>query len=159
MTRFAVALATFCVLAGAPALGQAKEKEKAARGTPAEAMALVKKAVALIKADGKEKAFAQIDDPKGSFVDRDLYISVFDTKGVCVAHGYNPKLIGKDLIDLKDPDGRAMVKERVDMARTSDAFWQRDYIFVDPLSKATKRKDMYVEKVGDLLVCCGVFKD
>jgi cytochrome c len=156
MKNLLVGLAVSCALFASPGLAGAKEKEK--RGSPAEAEAMVKKAVALIKAEGQDKAFAKINDAKGPFVDRDLYISVFDMNGSCVAHGYNSKMIGKNMIDLKDPSGRAMVKERVELAKTSAKFWQRDYIFVDPLTKTTMRKDMYVERVGDVLVCCGVFK-
>ncbi len=149
-----VGIIACCALLSSPGLAGAKEK----RGTPAEAEALVRKAVALIKSEGQDKAFAKINEPKGPFVDRDLYISVFDMNGVCLAHGFNVKMIGKNMMDLKDPTGRAMVKERVDLAKTSGKFWQRDYIFVDPLTKTTMRKDMYVERVGDVLVCCGVFK-
>jgi cytochrome c len=156
MKNLLVNLLVCCALIGSPGLAGAKEKAK--RGTPAEAEVMVKKAVALIKAEGKEKAFARIDDSKGSFVDRDLYISVFDMNGVCVAHGFNAKMIGKNMIDLKDPTGRAMVKERVERARTESKFWQRDYAFVDPLSKTIMKKDMYVERIGDVVVCCGVFK-
>jgi cytochrome c len=156
MRKHFVGLSVCCALLATSGLAQAKEKEK--RGTHAQAEAMVKKAVALIKADGKEKAFAKIDDPKGAFVDRDLYISVFDMNGVCVAHGFNARMIGKNMMDLKDPGGRAMVRERVELAKTQDKFWQRDYIFVDPLTKTAMHKDMYVEKVGDIVVCCGVFK-
>jgi len=137
--------------------GIALSKEK--RGTEAEAEAMVKKAATLIKDKGKEKAFAVINDLKGPFVDRDLYIAVYDLNGVVLAHGFNHKMIGKNMMDLKDPDGRAMVKERVELAKTKDKFWQRDYKFVDPITKTIKHKDMYVEKVGDVLLCCGIFRD
>ncbi len=92
-------------------------------GTAKEAVAMVQKAVAYIKAQGKEKGFAEISNPKGQFVDRDLYVTVYDLNGKCLAHGANPKMIGKDLIGLKDPDGKAFVKERVDTAKTKDKFW------------------------------------
>jgi hypothetical protein len=66
---------------------------------------MVKKAKAFIKANGQEKAFAEFSNPKGQFVDRDIYIFVFDKKGNTLAHGGNSKLIGKNLYDLKDVDG------------------------------------------------------
>ncbi len=127
-------------------------------GTADEAVAMVKKAIAFIKANGNDKAFAEFNDKKGKFTDRDLYVTVYDLEGNGLAHGFNPKMIGKNMMDLKDPGGRAMVRERVEQAKSQDKFWQRDYIFVDPLTKTTMHKDMYVEKVGDVLVCCGVFK-
>jgi hypothetical protein len=50
-------------------------------GTPAQAEAMVKKAVGFIKANGKEKGLAEISNPKGKFVDRDLYVFVYDMNG------------------------------------------------------------------------------
>jgi signal transduction histidine kinase len=126
-------------------------------GTAAEAEAMVKKAVQLIKTEGKEKAFAAFCDLKGKFVDRDLYITVYDLNGKCLAHGANPKMVGKDLIDLKDPDGKPFVKERVEMSKTKDKFWL-DYKFTNPISKKIEPKSMYSEKVGDIIVNCGIYK-
>jgi len=154
-----VALCSVVLASAGPAVAKEGSGAKGKRGTHAEAETMVRKAVALIKAKGQDKAFAEIDNPKGPFVDRDMYISVFDMNGVCRSHGYNAKMIGKNMLDLKDPDGRPMVKERVELAKTQDKFWQRGYKFVDPLTKTIMRKDMYVEKVGEVVVCCGVFQD
>jgi signal transduction histidine kinase len=126
-------------------------------GTAAEAEALVKKAVQLIKAEGKEKAFAEISNPKGKFVDRDLYIFVYDMDGKCVAHGFNQKMIGKELIEIKDSDGKLYVKERVEIAKTKGKGWQ-DYKFTDPITKKIEPKSAYVERLENLIVGCGVYK-
>ena len=82
---------------------------------------------------------------------------VYDLNGQCLAHGQNPKMAGKDLIELKDPDGKAFVKERVELAKTKDKFWQ-DYKFTNPLTKKIEPKAMYIEKHGDLMVGCGIYK-
>jgi cytochrome c len=126
-------------------------------GTTAEAEAMVKKAIQLIKAEGKEKAFAEISNPKGKFVDRDLYIFVYDMDGKCVAHGFNQKMIGKELIEIKDSDGKSYVKERVEIAKTKGKGWQ-DYKFTDPITKKIEPKSAYVERVENLIVGCGVYK-
>lgn len=146
------------VLAGCLAVsisGVAGAEEK--KGTPDEAVAMVKKASAYIKANGREKAFAEINNPKGKLVDRDLYITVHDMNGNCLAHGFNPKLVGKNLLDLKDPDGKAFIKERNEQAKTQERFWT-EYRFINPATKQLGKKAMYTEKVGDLLVSCGVYK-
>jgi cytochrome c len=127
------------------------------RGTAAEAEALVKKAIASMKANGREATFAEINNPKGRFTDRDLYIFVYDMNGKCVAHGLNLKMIGKDLIELKDADGKLFVKERVDIAKQSGKGWQ-DYKFTDPITKAIEHKRAYVEKYEDLIVGSGIYK-
>ncbi len=126
-------------------------------GTAPEAEALVKKAVQLIKTEGREKTFMEINNPKGKFVDRDLYIFVYDINGKCVAHGFNSKMIGKDLIEMKDMDGKYFVKERVEIAKTKGKGWQ-DYKFTDPVTKKIEPKSAYVEKIDDLIVGCGIYK-
>jgi len=126
-------------------------------GTVAEAEAMVKKAIQLIKTEGKEKAFAEINNPKGKFVDRDLYIFVYDMDGKCIAHGFNQKMIGKELIEIKDSDGKLYVKERVEIAKTKGKGWQ-DYKFTDPITKKIEPKSAYVERVENMIVGCGVYK-
>lgn len=135
--------------------GVARAEEKP--GTASEAVAMVKKASAFIKANGREKAFSQISNPKGPFVDRDLYVTVYDMSGTCLAHGFNPKMVGKNMIDLKDPDGKAFIKERSEVAKSKDQFWI-DYRYINPTTKQIGNKSMYTEKVGELLVSCGVYK-
>uniref|UniRef100_I2Q6E6 Cache domain protein n=1 Tax=Desulfovibrio sp. U5L TaxID=596152 RepID=I2Q6E6_9BACT len=142
-------LALCCFL---PAAALAEE-----RGTKEEAMAMVQKAVAAIKADGQEKAFAAINDPKGPFVDRDLYVVVYDLHGKCLAHGANAKQIGRDLTELRDPDGKFFIKERIELGQAKENFWQ-DYKYLNPMTKLIEPKSMYMEKTGDLLVGCGIYK-
>lgn len=127
------------------------------RGTPAQAEAMVKKAVEFIKANGKEKAFAAFNDQKGKFVDGDLYIMVYDMTGKCVSHGANPKMIGKDLIDMKDGDGKLFVKERVELAKSKGSGWQ-NYKWSNPVTKAIEAKTAYIQKLDDLIVCSGAYK-
>jgi cytochrome c len=126
-------------------------------GTPQEAEALVKKAIAEIKAVGKDKALAEISNPKGKFIDRDLYIFVYDMDGKCVGHGFNQKMIGKDLVQMKDPDGKFYVKERIEIIKTKGKGWQ-DYKFTNPLSKKIENKTAYIEGIDGLIVGCGVYK-
>ncbi|MHB8772494.1 MAG: cache domain-containing protein [Syntrophales bacterium] len=126
-------------------------------GTPAEAEAMVKKGIAEFRAAGKDKAFAEINNTKGKFIDRDLYIFVYDIKGKCVAHGFNQKMIGKDLIEMKDPDGKFYVKERIEIAKTKGKGWQ-DYKFTNPLSKKIENKTAYIERVDDFIFGSGAYK-
>lgn len=125
--------------------------------TPAEATSMVKKGVAFIKTNGKDKGYAEISNKAGSFVDRDLYLVVYGLDGVVRAHGANEKMIGKNLIELKDIDGKAFVKERVELAQAKGTFWQ-DYKFTNPVSKKIEPKSMYCEKLDDAVVCGGVYK-
>ncbi len=122
-----------------------------------DAVAMVKKGIAFIKANGVEKGYAAISDKAGPFIDRDLYLVVYGLDGKCLAHGANAKQIGKELIDLTDIDGKYFVKERVALARSKPAgFWQ-DYKFTNPVSKKIEPKTMYCEKLGETAVCGGVY--
>lgn len=130
----------------------------AEKGTKDEAVAMVKKAVALIKSDGKEKAFGAIADPSNStFHDRDLYVYVYDLNGVALAHGNNPKMVGKPLIGLKDNEGKLMIKEMVELAKTKGSGWV-DFKWPNPVTKTVETKSGYVEKVDDMFVGSGIYK-
>ena len=144
----AAALAGVAIIAGSAFAAE--------RATKAEAQAMVKKAAAFIKAEGPAKAYPEITS-KPTFKDRDLYIVVYGLDGKVLAHGQNEKLVGQDLIDTKDVDGKPYVKERVELAKKGAPFWQ-EYKFVDPLTKQVQPKEMYCEKLDETAVCGGVYK-
>jgi signal transduction histidine kinase len=129
----------------------------AAGGTADEAKALVNKAVAYVKAEGKENAFAEFTNQKGKFVDRDLYIFAVDFNGVTLAHGGNAKLVGKELSGLKDADGNYFIKKFIELAKTKGSGWV-DYKWVNPVTKKIESKATYVQKVDNFFLGCGVYK-
>ena len=143
--------------AGLTLAGMSAALAKDGNATAAEATAMVKKGVAFIKTSGKDKGYAEISTKGGQFTDRDLYLTVYGMDGTVRAHGANEKMIGKNLIDLKDVDGKAFVKERVDLAAAKGTFWQ-DYKFTNPVSKKIEPKSMYCEKLDDAVVCGGIYK-
>lgn len=125
--------------------------------TEADATAMVKKGVAFIKSSGKDKAYAEITSKAGQFKDRDLYLVVYGMDGTVYAHGANEKMVGKNLIDLKDVDGKAFVKERVELAKAKPTFWQ-DYKFTNPENKKIEPKTAYCERLEETVVCGGIYK-
>lgn len=126
-------------------------------GTRQEAEALVKKTVAAIKADGAEKTYAAITAKDPKFIDRDLYPIVYDLEGLCLAHGANAKLVGKDLSGTMDTDGKAYGKERSEKAKTMDSFWV-EYKYKNPVTNKIEPKEAYCEKVEKTVVCAGAYK-
>ena len=128
----------------------------ATNATKDEAVAMVKKGVAAIKANGAEKTYAEITAKK--FVDRDLYLVVYGLDGKCLAHGANEKQVGKDLIELTDIDGKYFVKDRVAMVKSKPAGAWQEYKFTNPVTKKIEPKVMYCEKLGDTAVCGGVYQ-
>jgi len=129
----------------------------AEHATADEAMAMVKKGVAYIKESGRDKGYAEITSKQSQFRDRDLYLVVYGLDGKVWAHGANPKMVGKVLIDLRDIDGKEFVRERVDLAKAKPNFWQ-DYKFTNPVTRKVEPKQMYCERLDDTVVCGGIYK-
>lgn len=125
----------------------------AGQATPAEAKAMAIRAAAYLKAVGPDKAFPEFDAKDGSWHDRDLYVTVVDGKGVMRAHGTNPGLIGKSMLDLKDVDGKSFNREIVAI---TDAGWI-NYKWQNPVTKAVELKTAYEVRVGDYIVGVGAY--
>jgi cytochrome c len=120
------------------------------------AVTMVKKAVAAIKADGTEKAYAEIDKG-GQFVDGEIYVVVSAFDGVTVAHATIPKLVGKNMMEAQDVDGKFFAKDMTELARKNASFWY-DYKFVNPVTKKIQVKDYYCETLSSTRVCAGVYR-
>lgn len=126
--------------------------------TADQAVALVKKAILYVKENGKDRAFAEFNRPGGKFRDRDLYILVFDMQGVNLAHGAIPRLIGKPVAGVRDADGKVIFQAYLDTVQSKGKGWV-DYRWPNPVSGKIEKKSTYVEKVDDLIVGAGIYKD
>jgi cytochrome c len=151
MNRTLAGLALACAaLAAQPALAQHASKE--------DAVAMVKSGITYIKASGKDKAYGEITAKNARFIKQDLYLVVYGLDGKCLAHGANEKQVGRDLIELKDIDGKPFIKERVELGKSKPTgFWQ-DYKFTNPTTKKIEPKQMYCERLDDTIVCGGIYK-
>ena len=139
------------------ALSQAPATASEGSATKEDALATVKKGVAFIKSNGRDKGYAEVSNKQGQFIKGDLYLVVYGLDGTVRAHGANDKMVGKNLIELKDVDGKAFVKERVDLGVSKGSFWQ-DYKFTNPVTKKIEPKTSYCEKLDDAVVCGGIYK-
>ena len=127
------------------------------KATAPQAEAMVRKAVAFIKANGKADALAAINGQQAQFKDRDLYLTVYQLDGLALAHGANIKMVGHNFIDFKDVDGKEFFRERMELARAKSSFWQ-DYKFTNPTTRKIEPKSMYCERVDEIVVCGGIYK-
>src|SRR5690606_18549790 len=109
-----------------------------------------------MKANGKEKAFKEFTEGT-QFKKDDLYVFVIDTKGMTLAHGGNPKLVGKDMSGLKDADGKFFIKDMIEGGNAKGNGWS-DYKWTNPVTKKIDAKSTYFLKVGDVVVGCGIYK-
>jgi signal transduction histidine kinase len=128
----------------------------AAGPSKSDAQAMVKKAITFLKANGKEKALAEFSNPTGQFVKGELYLTVWDFNGTQIAHGANIKLVGKNLIDLKDTTGKAFVKDFMAAGKKGNG-WV-DYKWTNPASKKIEVKHTYLEASGDMIIGAGVYE-
>lgn len=122
-----------------------------------DAVALVKKAVSFLRANGKEKMLAEVNNPNGTLRDRELYIAINDGNGLTLAHGANARLVGKNVLDMKDTNGKFFIRSFIEIANAKGKGWV-DYTWPNPVTKNMEAKSTYVEKVDDLYISCGFYK-
>jgi hypothetical protein len=126
-------------------------------GTANEAKAMLMKAAAAVK-ENKTKAIDLFNRGEGGFLDRDLYVFCADiTSNKQIANG-NPNakaLIGTDLREAKDANGKAFGAEIVDgMKKPEGVITEVNYVFPKPgADKSPVPKISLVTKVSDDLGC------
>jgi signal transduction histidine kinase len=119
----------------------------------------VKDAVAHIEANS-EAAFRLFHDPTGPFIAKDAYIFVVDRNGVELVNPAFPSLEGRSLLDVKDTNGKYLIREMLTLADASGSGWV-DYMWPKPGESVSTQKSAYVGKarIGEhwVLVGCGVY--
>lgn len=121
-----------------------------------DAMALVQDAAKFVQAQGMEKALPELNKPDGKWVKGDLYVFAYDLKGVMVAHPKNVKLVGKNMLDIPDVDGKLFRREILEVAKSKGTGWV-DYKYKNPETGKVEPKTTYLKKVGDVVLCCGIY--
>ena len=122
-----------------------------------DATAVVERGVAFMKAKGKEEMIKRINAKDPEYVQGSLYLVMRDDKGVVLANPVNPAMIGKDLLDVPDVDGKLFRREILEVAKTKGKGWV-DYKFKNPTSGKVEAKTTYVYKVGDVTLEAGIYK-
>ena len=128
------------------------------RRTRKDAMNWVDRAIQFYKASGKEIALAEFMNPKGQFVEDEMYIFVLDLNGIMLAHGVNEKFVGKDFTQLKDSDGKSFIHEIIENAKATGGGWT-EYKWYHPSARTVWPKVVYFEKVDDMIICSGIYKE
>ena len=121
------------------------------------AVKMVKDAVALYKESGLEKTLDAINDPRGQFFKGELYVFAFDENGVLLANASAVNKIGQNLLEVPDSKGKKFRKEFIELAKKEGSGWV-DYSLWNPKSFAEELKTSYVEKAGELIIGCGIYK-
>jgi signal transduction histidine kinase len=120
---------------------------RAEGGTREEAIQMVKRVQEKFARDGAEAAFSAITTT-AEFKDRDLYPFVYTLDGWNVAHGANPKMVGKLWISTKDQDGNYLIQQMVAVSQNPGHGWV-NYKWPHPITHRIEDKSAYIEKLGD----------
>ena len=124
--------------------------------TPADAQEMVERAYAYIKANGKTKALAAFNNQRGEFVKGELFIFAQDFQGNFIAYGGNTAMVGQNLLEAKDVNGKYMGKGMIELAKTQRNGWY-EYHFLNPHTNVVQPKITYIQRVDDYYIACGVY--
>jgi len=126
--------------------------------TRAEAEVLVKEAVAYMKEHGKGPGLAEISRRNGLFAKGDLYVFAYNLDMVSVAHPYHPDLLGRQLHDIPDAQGKLFRLEIQAKALSDGSGWV-NYQFENPKEHRLEAKSSYFELYQNLILCAGVYRE
>jgi cytochrome c len=140
----------------APTLTLAAERTQA---TTKDAELIVHKAVDHLQKVGKAQALADFNDPAGQFSYGDLYVVAVDLEGKVLAHPRVKSFVGKNLTNQKDAAGNYhFSRQYLDIGKGPAGKGWMQYRFENPVSHQEETKIAYVERAGDVIVVCGIFK-
>lgn len=89
-----------------------------------------------------QSVITRINNQLGMFVQGDLYLTMYDFKGTCIAHGKSPELIGQNLIDTESSDGKYPIRDMLAIAQSEEGHgW---YEYAAPEGGVMKRS--YIQK-------------
>jgi cytochrome c len=148
-TLTTVILSAFVVVFTSTAVAGSNDKD---------AIAMVDRAITYEKANGKDKLVAEVNAKNPEFVAGETYVVIASMDGVRLAHGANPKLVGKSLLEIQDVDGKFYGKDLVEVAKGAGKGWV-DYKFKNPVSGKVEPKTSYVVRSGDHFLFVGIYKN
>jgi signal transduction histidine kinase len=118
----------------------------------------VQAAAALVAKDGVT-SFAKFKGKDSAFIFGGTYIWIHDMNGKMRMHPVKPKMEGKDLLNLRDSNGKTIFVEMNKVAAAGGGWVE--YVWPKPGAKESSPKVSYVvqAKHGDevLVVGCGVY--
>lgn len=124
-------------------------------GEKDDAMRLVTEASSAVTKD-KAAALTEIGNKAGRYVKGEVYVFAYDLSGTMVAHPMNAKLIGKNLLEVPDADGKMFRKDIISGVTASGTATVR-YKYKNPQSGAVEDKTTFCKKAADLAVCAGYY--
>lgn len=128
-----------------------------AEDNPADAIAMVDKGLAYMQKNGKDALVQEINSKNPEFINGSIYLYLRGLDGVVIAHPINPKLVGKNMLDLPDADGKYYRKDIIALAKSKGKGWV-DYRYNNPVSKQIENKTTYILRNNDVILEAGIYK-
>jgi len=125
----------------------------ATRGTPAEARAMLAKAVERYRAAGRTQAFADFNAGKAPFKDRDLYVFCIGMDGITHANGGFPRYVGTSVNLITDAEGHPLGQRLIESVKGKE-HGEVHYHWINPVTHKAEPKTAFTVKLGDDV--CGV---
>ncbi|MEN3275130.1 MAG: cytochrome c [Massilia sp.] len=139
-------------------LGLAMASATASEPTAKDAITMVERGAAFAKANGKEALLKKITAKDPEFVQGSMYIYVRDFPvGVNIAHPYNQSIVGKDLNDVPDVNGKMYRRDIMEIAKKDGKGWV-DYMYKNPDNGKIEAKTSYLMRVNDIVLVAGIYK-
>lgn len=116
----------------------------------------VHKAIGFFMSEGRDKALAEIADPRGPFILGNRYVFALNTGGELLAHPFLKELQGRNITELRDSEGKSFIQKLLGTANA------RGYGFVEykwpaPESKENLHKTLFFERVDGMILCGGFY--
>ena len=130
----------------------------ASEPTEKDAIAMAERGAALVKSKGKDEMMKRINAKDPDFVQGALYVDMRDVKtGIVLAHPYNPSIVGKDLTDVPDANGKKYRREIIELAAAKGKGWV-DYQYKNPTTGKIEPKTTYILLVDGVVLEAGLYK-
>lgn len=125
-------------------------------GTPLEAKALAEKAAAHLATVGPGKAFNDFMTPGPAYMPYDLYVFTFDGAGRMWVNGRFPGMIGSNITEASDSNGRRFLLDAMRRAAVAGAAWV-EYQWYNPCTGTVMPKSTHIIKAGEFFIGVGAY--
>jgi len=127
------------------------------QGTADQARQLALDALAHLRQVGYAQAVRDFHDRSKPFIDRDLYIFIFNRAGIYQVHGALPEKDNTDLRVIPGLDAEKLVADAWGVCDKEQGGWV-NYVITNPVSRETQAKTSYVVPLDQQnLLGCGCY--
>lgn len=116
---------------------------------------IVNRSVTLIDQKGMAAACPTLRDPKGGYIDGDLYPFAIDFSGLALCH-LKQEQMGKDMLSVRDVKGNVFAAQYIKICKSKEGQGWLEYWWPKPNEKEPSAKASFVKRVPGKEICVGV---